>query len=237
MPTKKEDQKIEAVKVAKPAKTASVKKNELSISVYTLAGAESGTMDLPKEVFGQEINLSLLSQAMRVYTNNLKSHYGDVKTRGEVVGSTRKIYKQKGTGGARHGAKSAPIFVKGGIAMGPKYRKTVLELPKKMKSKALVSALSQKAKSGEVIAISDLAKTSGKTAQVVKFVKKLNLKSALIISGKVEENAKRAIRNIPGFDYMDSININAFEVLKHNNLILTHDAVDALKQRFLKEAK
>src|SRR3989344_1873864 len=102
-------------------------------------------MALPKEIFGQEVNTKLLAQAMRVYMTNLKKFTASTKTRGEVRGSTAKIYRQKGTGRARHGAITAPIFVGGGIVFGPKPRKVVLDLPKKMKKAALLAALSDKA--------------------------------------------------------------------------------------------
>lgn len=132
MPVKKESasqsvkepkvKKVTAAKVAKPVveteepatKVSKSKTSSLSAPVYSLAGTESGSLDLPKEVFGVKVNKNLLAQAVRVYSNNQKGHWSHTKTRGEVTGSTRKIFKQKHTGRARHGSIKAPIFVGGG---------------------------------------------------------------------------------------------------------------------------
>ena len=220
--------------VVKKQKTISKKKINLSVPIYSLAGNVAGKLDLPREIFGAEVNQVLLAQALRVYLNNQKSHWASTKTRGEVEGSTRKIFKQKGTGRARHGAIRAPIFVGGGIALGPKYRKIVLDLPKKMKKKALLSALSLKAKEGQIYGVSGLDKASGKTKELIYFVEKLAKKTAskkekiLIITGDKLEQAKRATRNIPGVDLKLAKEINALEVIKHQKLLLTKDALAVL---------
>jgi large subunit ribosomal protein L4 len=118
MPTKK----ITTPASIKPVKKETVKVNtsSLSVSTFTLKGPATTSLSLPKELFGAKINTALLSQALRIYMNNLKSHNSHTKTRSEISLTTKKVYRQKGTGGARHGAKSAPIFVGGGIALGPK---------------------------------------------------------------------------------------------------------------------
>ena len=122
-------------KVAPKAKTA-----KFEVTAFDLSGKEVGSVALAESVFGGKVNKNLLAQAMRVYNANRQNHWGNTKTRGEVQGSTRKIFKQKGTGNARHGSLLAPIFVGGGIALGPRTRKTELDLPKKMKAAALLSA-------------------------------------------------------------------------------------------------
>ena len=218
---------------AKPVKTPA-KTGNLSVAVYSLLGKEAGTLDLPKSIFGAEVNRPLLSQAIRVYINNQKGHFSHTKTRGEVEGSTRKIYKQKGTGRARHGGIRAPIFVGGGIALGPKSRQALLELPKKMKKAALISALSQKLLDKDIFAISGLEKSTGKTSEISKFLKGIGKKSVLIVSEKSNDMAKRAARNIKGIDLITAEDINTFEVIKAQSLIFTKGAVEALEKRVLK---
>lgn len=216
---------------AKPVKKVSA----LSAPVYSLAGKELSVLELPVELFGAKINLSLLKQAIRVYNSNQKSHWGNTKTRGEVVGSTRKIYKQKGTGRARHGSVMAPIFVGGGIALGPKSRKVVLGLSKSMKKAALVSALSQKALDQEIIAIDGLDQASGKTKEIVVLMKTLGKKSALITADKPLENVLRAINNLSNVKFLPADQINTFEVIKYQSLVLTKKAVDKLSTHLLAE--
>ncbi|MBI3485740.1 50S ribosomal protein L4 [Candidatus Daviesbacteria bacterium] len=212
-----------------PLATSSSKKvGSLSIPVFSLTGASAGELALPKEVFGAEINKDLLAQALRVYLNNQKSHFANTKTRGEVEGSTRKIFKQKGTGKARHGGIRAPIFVGGGIALGPKYRKIVLDLPKKMKKLALVSALSQKAKDKEISGLSGIEKMTGKTKEIALLLKKLNKKSALIIVDKRLDNASRATKNLKQVNLLSVSDLNAYQVIKAHNIFLTKEAVESL---------
>lgn len=226
----------EAVKTETKA-APSKKPGGLSIPVYSLVGKESGTLDLPKEVFGEKVNKALLAQALRVYLNNQKGHFSNTKTRGEVEGSTRKIYAQKGTGRARHGGIRAPIFVGGGIALGPKSRKVFLDLPQKMKRASLISALSQKAFDGKILGLTGLDKASGKTKEIAKFVKtvlslpKDKKMDALIIGDEGMEAVQRAVRNIRGLDFLRAEYINAFEVIKHQSLILTKEAVEKLASK------
>lgn len=215
----------------------------LSIPVYSLKGRAAGTLSLPKEIFGQKVNKQLLSQAVRVYMANQKIFTASTKTRGEVEGSTAKIYRQKGTGRARHGAIRAPIFVGGGITFGPKPRKVRLVLPQKMKKAALVSALSAKAKDKEILAISGLEKASGKTKEMAELMykissilyqgkdKKPQSMSALIVIGEKHDNVVRAVNNISGVSILPANLVNAYEVLKHHLLLISKDAVDKLSKR------
>jgi large subunit ribosomal protein L4 len=250
MPTVKKEEvktaKPKAVKVAKaPVETKATapkvekKSGGLSVPVYSLTGKTVATsFTLPEELFGGEVNLALLSQAIRVYTNNQKAHFGNTKTRGEMSYSTKKIYKQKGTGGARHGSKSAPIFVHtGGVALGPKYRKIALDLPKKMKDQALLSSLSQKAKTDQILAVEGLEKASGKTKEMAAFVKGINKKTVLLVTGVNSPMAVRSARNISNITTISASLVNAYEVVKHQSLVLTKDAVEELQKRLVKGAK
>lgn len=224
-----------ALKTEKPAAKPAAKTSGLSVSMFALTGKEAGTLDLPKEIFGAEVNQALLAQALRVYMNNQKGHHSHTKTRGEVEGSTRKIYRQKGTGRARHGAVRAPIFVGGGIALGPKSRITIMDLPKKMKKAALISALSQKQLDKSIMALSGLEKASGKTSEIAKLTKALGKKSLLIVSESTNEMAKRASQNLKNVGFISAEDINTFEVIKAQSLVFTKGAVEALEKRLLKE--
>ena len=209
-------------------------RSSLSVPVYSLSGRANGTMSLPKEIFGAKVNKKLLSQAARIYLNNQKSMPGSTKTRGQVEGSTAKIYNQKGTGRARHGSIRAPIFVGGGIVFGPKPRKVILNLPQKMKKAALISALSDKVAEKSAAGLSGLEKVSGKTKEMAKLVDHVSGimgqgKSVLIVTGEKTDNVVRAVRNIPGVDVSFVSMINAYEVLKHDLLLVTKEAVEKFK--------
>lgn len=227
-------------KIRKP-RTRSPKLKEkvtpFTVPLYSLKGEESGTLELSKDLFGHFVQQSLLSQAARVYLNNLKAHFSSTKTRGEVSASTRKIYRQKGTGGARHGSLKAPIFVhSGGVALGPKFRKVVLKLPAKMKKAALFSALAQKLAEKEVLGIKDIEKASGKTKEMANLFKQIKKQSLLILLGEKADLAMRAARNLPKVEITLADQVNILQILKHQTLMLNKEALAKLEER-LKEKK
>ncbi len=242
--TDKKEIKVDAEKVVKQAQTkiaaasprnddkkatkTSVKKNALSVPVYSLLGKEEGKLDLPEEIFGKEINKSLLAQASRVYMTNQKNMTASTKTRGEVRGSTAKVYRQKGTGRARHGSIKAPIYVGGGIVFGPQNRNVRLDLPKKMKRAALLVALSAKAKDSEIFGLSGLDKATGKTKEMASLAKSLNFRNALVITSEKQDNVVRGVRNIRGFDVTPANLLNAYEVIRHQMIFITKEAVDKI---------
>lgn len=206
----------------------------LKVAVYTFKGTKTGTFSLPKE-FEEKENLNLLAQAIRVYEDRSHPGHAKVKTRGEVNLTTKKWYSQKGTGGARHGAKSAPIFVGGGVAHGPKGIKRELSLNSKMKKKALNVALSLKAKNKELFVVSDLnkmAKTKEADSLVSKISKSLGqkVKRFTFVLGKEGEKAQRAVRNLEFADIVSFKNLNAHKVF-HSGVLL----ID--KSNFEKEKK
>ncbi len=215
-------------KASHPERAKRVEGSKLSVPVYSLAGRAAGTLDLPKEIFGAPVNKKLLAQAIRVYSTNQKHLTGFTKTRGEVVGSTAKIYSQKGTGKARHGAVRAPIFVGGGIAFGPKPRKVRLILPQRMKKVALYSSFASKLEDKKILGLSGLEKASGKTKELVTWLDKVKVDSALILTGEKQISAVRAGRNIPNISILSFNMINAYEVLKHKFLIVTKEALEGL---------
>lgn len=239
-PTKQKTAVTKEAKVVEP-KAEKVKstpkkiRGEFSVPVYSLVGKEISTLELPKEIFGVKVNKSLLSQAIRVYLNNQKAHWGNTKTRGEVQGSTRKIWKQKGTGRARHGSIMAPIFVGGGIALGPKSRKVNLDLPKQMKKSALISALSLKLLENKIHSVDNLEKASGKTKEMVNFIKTFGESKVLIVSDIKEDNVFRAVKNLQKVNVVSSDNVNVFDVIAHQSIVLTKEAVEKLQERLLKK--
>jgi len=186
------------------------------ISLYTIKGNKGRDIEFPKELIGKK-NIRLLSQALRVYEGRNHPGTSKVKTRGEVKISTRKIYRQKGTGFARHGAKSAPIFVGGGIAHGPKGVKRVLKLPKGLRKNALKTALAYKLSEGMILAIDKLDSLSTtKEAQelVNNIVVKTNTKNSkvLMVSDGKNENIRKAVRNIPNVKCENIKNLNVNKV-------------------------
>lgn len=228
-----------AVSKTKKAKSQKPKANSLSVPVYSLTGRTTRTISLPKEIFGQSVNEKLLAQAVRVYSTNQKNLLASTKTRGEVEGSTAKISRQKGTGRARHGSIRAPIFVGGGIVFGPKPRKVRLELPKAMKKSALISALSSKASEKNILGLTGLEKASGKTKEIYELLKKISdnkeIKSTLIVTADRADNVIRAVRNISRVNVLPASGVNAYEILKHQLLLLTKEAVDSLTKPVHKE--
>lgn len=220
--------------------SASVAGGGLKISVYDTNGKVSESLSLPKEIFGVEVNNNLMTQAVRVYLANQRRGTVKTKTRGEVSISTRKIYKQKGTGRARHGAASAPIFVGGGVAFGPRQRDYSLKFSQKMKRVALFSALTTKLKDGQIKIVSGLEKIEPKTKTMNLSLLSLDLGKKNIIlvtpgSGKNFEQVVRAARNIEGITVMPSNLLNTYEVLRARNLLFMKDSINSVKETFLKE--
>ncbi|MEK9169701.1 MAG: 50S ribosomal protein L4 [Patescibacteria group bacterium] len=206
------------------------KKSKLSLSIYGIDGKEQKTVELPSQVFAVAENKSLLAQAVRVYLVNQRQGNVKVKTRSEVTGSTRKIYRQKGTGKARHGAIKAPIFVGGGIAHGPKQKNYNLKINKKEKKLALYGALSIKLKEKKILGLDEKALImKPKTKAVANFLKVLKLigKNNLIIMKKIsgKNNLVLAMRNISNISFVDVNSLNPYLILKSSSLIFVEDAL------------
>jgi large subunit ribosomal protein L4 len=203
----------------------------MKLDVIKLDGGAAGSIDLDEALFGLEPRADILHRVVRWQRNNAQQGTHKVKTRSEVGYSTKKIYRQKGTGGARHGARSAPIFRGGGIYKGPTPRSHGHELTKKFRKLGLRHALSSMAKNGKLIIIED-ATSDGKTAALAKQVKNLGWKRALIIDGvSVNENFLQAARNIEGLDILPSIGANVYDILKRDTLVITKAGIEALEAR------
>ena len=222
--------KVEAKVV--PAPVAKKATGKFEVTSFNLSGKEVGSLALPEQIFGGKVSEALLAQALRVYNHNRSAHHGNTKTRGEVQGSTRKIFRQKGTGNARHGSIMSPVFVGGGIALGPRTRKTELDLPKKMKNAALIASLAQKHQLAQVLGLTGLEKASGKTKDMAAFAKTLGKKSVLIVDREVNPMALRMVTNLTNVRILPVSQINVFEVIAHQSIALTKDAAEALVARF-----
>ena len=203
----------------------------MKLDVINLDGGNAGTLDLDEALFGLEPRADILHRVVRWQRANAQQGTHKVKTRREVSYSTKKIYRQKGTGGARHGARSAPIFRGGGIYKGPTPRSHAHELTKKFRKLGLRMALSAKAKAGALVIIDD-AMSDGKTAALAKQVKNLGWKRTLIIDGTtINESFMQAARNIEGLDILPTMGANVYDILKRDTLVITKAGIEALEAR------
>ena len=203
----------------------------MKLDVIKLDGGKAGSVELDADLFGLEPRADILHRVVRWQRNNAQAGTHKVKTRSEVNFSTKKIYRQKGTGGARHGARSAPIFRGGGIYKGPVVRSHGHDLTKKFRKLGLKHALSAKLAAGELVVIED-ASTSGKTGALAKQVRELGWKRALVIDGaSVNEDFLKAARNIEGLDILPSMGANVYDILKRDTLVITKAGIEALEAR------
>ena len=201
------------------------------VDVIKRDGKAAGSIDLGDDIFGLEPRVDILHRVVRWQRNNAQAGTHKVKTRRETSYSTKKIYRQKGTGGARHGDRNAPIFRGGGIYKGPTPRSHGHDLPKKVRQMGLKHALSSKVKDGSLVII-DEAQSDGKTAALAKMVKNLGWKRALIIDGAaVDIGFAKAASNIEGLDILPIMGANVYDILKRDTLVLTKAGVEALEAR------
>jgi large subunit ribosomal protein L4 len=204
----------------------------MKLDVIKLDGAKAGTVDLGDEIFGLEPRADILHRVVRWQRAKAQAGTHKVKTRSETSYSTKKIYRQKGTGGARHGDRNAPIFRKGGVYKGPTPRSHAHDLPKKFRKLGLCHALSAKAKAGELVVLEAAEMAEAKTGQLAKSMKSLGWKRALIIDGaEINENFAKAARNIEGLDVLPSGGANVYDILLRDTLVLTKAGVEALEAR------
>ena len=203
----------------------------MKLKVIKIDGASAGSVELVDDIFGLDPRVDILHRVVRWQRNKAQAGTHKVKTRSETSYSRKKIYRQKGTGGARHGDRNAPIFRKGGVYKGPTPRSHAHDLPKKVRTLGLKHALSAKAKEGALVII-DKATATGKTAELATQVKELGWKRALVIDGtEVNDDFAQAARNIDGLDILPTIGANVYDILKRDTLVLTKAGVEALEAR------
>jgi large subunit ribosomal protein L4 len=204
----------------------------MKASVKTLDAGSAGEVDLKDEIFGLEPRPDILHRMVRWQQLKRMAGTHATKDRSEINVTGKKMYKQKGSGGARHGDKSVPQWRGGGKAFGPKPRSHAVDLTKKFRALALRHALSAKAKAGELIVL-DKCSSDGKTAALREKFSKLGLTNALFIDGaEIEATFARAARNLPHIDVLPVQGINVYDILRRKNLVLTKAAVEALETRF-----
>lgn len=201
----------------------------MQLQKITMTGAQE-KVTVSDSIFGAPVNKSLLAQAIRVYLSNSRQGTSKVKTRAEVNITKKKIYKQKGTGGARHGAKSAPIFVGGGVTHGPKGNQNwSLKLPKVLKSKALIAALSLQKDSSVVVEALEKATKTKAVAEVLE--KAGHTRATLIVLDKQNGTVERTVRNITGVSVTTARDLTALAVAQAQRIIFVPAALTVLEER------
>ena len=204
----------------------------MKADVIKLDGGKAGTVDLNEALFGLEPRADILHRVVRWQRNKAQAGTHKVKTRSETSYSTKKIYRQKGTGGARHGSRNAPIFRGGGIYKGPTPRSHAHDLPKKVRVLGLKHALSAKAAAGELVVIDSIEMDEAKTGTLARQVKELGWKRTLIIDGSdVDANFALAASNIEGLDVLPTMGANVYDILKRDTLVITKAGIEALEAR------
>ncbi|CAN7289423.1 50S ribosomal protein L4 [Phenylobacterium sp. LjRoot219] len=209
----------------------------MKLDVIKLDGGKGGSIELPDAIFGiEEIRGDILQRVVTWQLAKRRAGTHKIQVRNEVSRTGKKMYKQKGTGGARHGSRRAAQFVGGAKAHGPVVRSHAFDLPKKVRALALRHALSSKAKAGSLIVLDEAKPSEAKTAALRASLEKIGITNALLIAGvEVDTNLKLAARNIPNVDVLPNAGLNVYDVLRRHTLVLTKDAVEAIQQRFQTE--
>lgn len=203
----------------------------VKLVMRTITGGSGKEVLMPENLFAVKKNKSLEAQAVRVYLANQRAGTSATKTRGDVAGSTRKIYRQKGTGKARHGGIRAPIFVGGGIAFGPHPRDYSLTMPQKMRRLALGSSLSSKLKAGDVVVVEDLLNISGKTKEMAEALEKIEAKGkVLLVLTEGMPQVKLAARNLSRVMITNPQSLNTYEVLRKQSIVFAKEAIGQLNE-------
>lgn len=208
----------------------------MKLSVVKLDSKAAGDIELDDAVFGiEEIRADILQRMVRYQLSKRQAGTHATQSRSNVNRTTKKLYKQKGTGGARHGSRNAPIFVGGGTAHGPHPHSHAHDLPKKVRALALKHALSSKVKDEALIVVDALS--GEKTKELVAQLKKLGISNALVVGGaELDEKFARAVRNIPNIDVLPLAGLNVYDVLRRKTLVLSRDAVEGVHARFAEKA-
>jgi large subunit ribosomal protein L4 len=205
----------------------------MQLEITTLDGKAAGSVELPDAIFGLEPRTDLIHRCITWQLAKRQRGTHKVKNRAEINRTGKKMYRQKGTGSARHGSARVNIFRGGGRAFGPVVRSHAIDLPKKVRALALKHALSAKAKDGGIIVLEKATMDAGKTKALRDSFGKLGLTNALIVDGaEVNANFRLAARNIPNIDVLPVQGINVYDILRRHTLVLTKAALDALEARF-----
>jgi len=205
----------------------------MKADVTTLAASKAGTVELSEAIFGLKPRPDLIQRMVRYQLAKRRAGTHHAQDRSEVNVTGKKMYKQKGTGGARHGDKSVPQWRGGGKAFGPKPRDHAIEMPKKVRALALRHALSAKQQAGEIVVLDKAESNDGKTSALRDQFAKLDWTNVLIIDGaELQADFVRAARNLPNIDVLPVQGINVYDILRRRKLVLTKAAIAALEERF-----
>jgi large subunit ribosomal protein L4 len=205
----------------------------MELKVTTLDGQSAGSVTVPDAIFGLEPRPDIIQRCIVWQLAKRRAGTHAVKNRAEINRTGKNMYRQKGTGSARHGSARVNLFRGGGRSFGPTPRSHEIGLPKKVRALALKHALSAKAKDGGIVVLDKAAIENGKTKALTHSFGKLEIVNALIIDGaQVDANFRLAVRNIPGVDVLPIQGINVYDILRRNKLVLTRAALDALEARF-----
>ena len=202
----------------------------MNIVITTLDNASAGSLDLPDEIFAATPRADIMARVVHWQLAKRRAGTHKVKGMGEVSGTTKKPYRQKGTGNARQGSLRSPQFRTGGVVHGPVVRDHGYALPKKVRRLGLISALSQKQAEGKLVVL-DATGAGGKTKELAAQFKALGWRSALIVDAEVDQGFLRTSRNIPHLDVLPTIGANVYDILNHDVLAITPAGVEGLKQR------
>ena len=204
-----------------------------TVAIYDIANKKVGDLELNESIFGVEVNEALLHQAvvMQLASQRLGTHA--TKTRGMVRGGGRKPWKQKGTGRARSGSTRSPIWVGGGTVFGPAPRSYAFRMPRKQRRLAIMCALSDKVQSGDFVVLDSIDFAAPKTKDVIKMLQDFSVDSkALIITADEAENVEKSSRNIPGVKAINTCGLNVYDILNHDKLFITKDAITRIEEVF-----
>jgi large subunit ribosomal protein L4 len=205
----------------------------MELKVTTLDGQSAGSVTVPDAIFGLEPRPDIIQRCVVWQLAKRRAGTHAVKNRAEINRTGKKMYRQKGTGGARHGSQRVNLFRGGGRSFGPTPRSHEHGLPKKVRALALKHALSAKAKDGGIVVLDKATVGNAKTKALSEHFGKLEIVNALIIDGaQIDANFRLAVRNIPGVDVLPIQGINVYDILRRNKLVLTRAALDALEARF-----
>jgi large subunit ribosomal protein L4 len=205
----------------------------MELTVTTLGGEAAGSITVSDDIFGLDPRQDLIQRYVLWQLAKRRAGTHDVKNRAEIMRTGKKMYKQKGTGGARHGSARANLFRGGGRSFGPTPRSHATDLPKKVRALALRHALSAKARDGGIIVVDAVAAKDPKTKGLREQLEKLGIHSALFVDGaEIDNNFKLAARNIPDIDVLPVQGVNVYDILRRSKLVLTKAAVEALEARF-----
>jgi large subunit ribosomal protein L4 len=203
----------------------------MKTKLLNLDNKPQGEIELKDEIFGLDPRVDLIQRVVVWQLAKRRAGTHKVQTRGEINRTKKKVYKQKGTGQARHGARSAPLFVGGAKAMGPVNHSHEFDLPKKVRALGLKHALSSKAKEGAIVVLDEAKAAAIKTGDLAKRFGKLGLASVLVVDGEFDKNFALSARNLNHVSLLPAAGLNVYDIIRHEKLVLTQAAVKAVEER------